>query len=92
MVLGMQWLQGLDRVLHDWSKLTMEFWDKGKKYVICGEDRGWVTQGFVHHVQKLASTNISAIVMQLLGPTESTAEESLNQNQAIALKQLLKQY
>ncbi|XP_075655178.1 uncharacterized protein LOC142625395 [Castanea sativa] len=44
-VLGMQWLQGLGRVLHDWSKLTMKFWDKGKKYVICGEDRGRVMQG-----------------------------------------------
>ena len=91
-VLGMQWLQGLGRVLHDWSKLTMEFWDKGKKYVICGEDRGRVTQGSTHHVQKLASTNIGAIVMQLLGTAEPTAEESLSQNQAVALKQLLKQY
>ena len=70
----------------------MEFWDKGKKYVICGEDRGRVTQGSAHHVQKLASTNIGAIVMQLLGTAEPAAEESLSQNQAVALKQLLKQY
>ena len=24
-VLGIQWLQNLGRVLHDWSKLSMEF-------------------------------------------------------------------
>lgn len=36
-VLGMQWLQSLGRVIHDWEKLTMEFTVAGQDYVIRGE-------------------------------------------------------
>ena len=36
-VLGMQWLQSLGRVTHDWEKLTTEFSYRRKEYFIQGE-------------------------------------------------------
>ena len=41
-VLGIQWLQNLGRVLHDWSKLSMEFLVDGYTFVIHGDETGMV--------------------------------------------------
>ena len=91
LLLGMQWLQGLGKVLHDWSNLTMEFWSKYKKYVLQGEKIGKVTNGSIQSIQKLLANGVESYVLTINKSTENT-EVDLAQVQTRELKELLQKY
>lgn len=75
-VLGIQWLQSLGQVLHDWQHLTMEFWHKQTKYIIKGEGTGTMVHQSLQSIARLDSANVKFCVMQLFGgPTELKVEE-----------------
>ena len=71
LLLRMQWLQGLGKVLHDWSNLTMEFWSKYKKYVLQGEKTGKVTHGSIQSIQKLLANGVERYVLTINKSTEN---------------------
>ena len=54
-VLGMQWLQSLGKVLHDWENLTMEFCVKEKNFLIQGETTKGVVQESIQSMQRLVA-------------------------------------
>ena len=91
LLLGMQWLQGLGKVLHDWSNLTMEFWSKYKKYVLQGEKIGKMTNGSIQSIQKLLANGVESYVLTINKSTENT-EVDLAQVQTRELKELLQKY
>lgn len=91
-VLGIQWLQGLGRVLHDWHKLFMEFRVKGQKFFIQGEDTGKVFQESIHSIVRLASNSVKFCVMPISrGPTEALLTET-TQDPCNKLEALLKRH
>ena len=59
-VLGMQWLQSLGRVIHDWEKLTMEFIVAGQDYVIRGETAKKMSYGSMQSLQKMWTNEVEA--------------------------------
>ena len=72
LVLGMQWLQGPGKVLHDWSNFTMEFWSKDKKYVLQRENTGKARHGSIQSIQKLLANGVESYVLTINKSTEST--------------------
>ena len=91
LVLGMQWLQGLGKVLHDWSNLTMEFWSTDKKYVLQGEKTSKVTHGSIQSIQKLLANGVESYVLTINKSTENAKVDSA-QVQTRELKELLQKY
>ena len=64
-VLGIQWLQNLGRVLHDWSKLSMEFSVDGYTFVIHGDETGKVIPESAHSIARLASNGMRFCIMPM---------------------------
>ena len=62
-VLGVQWLQSLGRVIHDWKNLTMEFTMDGKEHVIHGDAIKTILHGTVHSLQKLMANGLTMFMM-----------------------------
>ena len=91
-VLGIQWLQGLRQVLHDWQCLTMEFWYKNEKFVIQGEGIGMVEHQSLQSIARLTSNNVKFGVMQLSRGSIGVNLTELSRGRAIALEALLQQY
>nr|GMD14187.1 Transposon Ty3-G Gag-Pol polyprotein [Ipomoea batatas] len=56
-VLGVQWLQELGKITHDYSKLTMEFSWQGQNIFLQGDQPMLPTQISFHHLQALFSEN-----------------------------------
>ena len=75
-VLGMQWLQSLGKVLHDWSNLTVEFWNEVKKFVLQGDNTRRVTHGIIQSIQELLASGLETYVMTINGPIYYTKVDS----------------
>ena len=82
-VLGMQWLQTLGCVSHNWENLTMEFSKTGKNYFIEGETTKKLKQGFVHSIQRLMASGLKTFLMRMMeatdhDPSQTTSPEHDN--------------
>ena len=91
-VLGIQWLQSLGQVLHDWQRLTMEFWCKDERFVLQREGTGTVEHQSLQSIARLASNNVKFGVMQLSGGSIEVNLTEPSRDQAIALDALLQKY
>ena len=89
--LGNAWLQGLGKVLHDWSNITTEFWSKDKKYVLQGENTGRARHGSIQSIQKLLDNGVESYVLTINKSTENN-KVNLAQVQTRELKELLQKY
>ena len=64
-VLGIQWLQSLGKVLHDWLNLTMKFWNKEHKFVLQGEHTRKVLHKSLQSISRLATNGLKFYVNQV---------------------------
>ena len=71
-VLGMQWLQSLGKVLHNWSNLTVELWNEDKKFVLHRDNTGKVTHDSIQSIQKLLANGLETYIMTINGPIHDT--------------------
>lgn len=79
-VLGVQWLQSLGRITHDYSKMTMEFLWQDQPIKLCGEERP-IQPMSLHQLQCMTvADNISdclalwAVSCEEDGPAEKSPE------------------
>ena len=91
-VLGIQWLQNLGRVLHDWSKLSMEFSVNGHTFVIHGDEMGKVIPKSAHSIARFASNGMRFCIMPMSGETTNALASEATSDQCSKLDALLKQY
>ena len=91
-VLGIQWLQNLGRVLHDWSKLSMEFSVNGHTFVIHGDEMGKVIPKSARSIARFASNGMRFCIMPMSGETTNALASEATSDQRSELDALLKQY
>lgn len=87
--LGMQWLQSLGKVLHDWLNLTMEFWNKDHKFVLQGEHTGNLLHKSLQSSSRLATNGVKFYVMQVDSESTNITPHKPTQEQASTLEELL---
>ena len=75
LVLGMQWLQTLGLVLHDWKNLMMQFEIDKRQYFLKGETTMRVAYESIHSLQQLMANGLETILMQITGVTNGNAPE-----------------
>ena len=92
MVLGVQWLQSLGRVIHDWKNLTMEFTMDGKEHVIRGDAIKTILHGTVHSLTKLMANGLTMFMMQMVKVTDSLPLNAIVGEQTQELEHLLTEY
>ena len=92
MVLGVQWLQSLGRVIHDWKNLTMKFTMDGKEHVIRGDAIKTILYGTVHSLQKLMANGLTMFMMQMVKVTDSLPLNAIVGEQTQELEHLLMEY
>ena len=91
-VLGMQWLQSLGKVLHDWEILIMEFCVKEKNFLIQGETTKGVVQESIQSMQSLVANGSDMFLMQMVSMSEQKGGTSLTNVVAHEMEQLLFHY
>ena len=79
-VLGMQWLQTLGCVSHNWENLTMEFSKTGKNYFIEGETPKKLKHGFVDSIQRLMASGLKTFLMRMTVQPIMTQAKPQHQN------------
>ena len=92
MVLGVQWLQSLGRVIHDWKNLTMKFTMDGKEHVIRGDAIKTILYGMVHSLQKLMANGLTMFMMQMVKVTDSLPLNAIVGEHTQELEHLLTEY